>query len=142
MEEEYNLNYDLGSFLDFFLRQWQLILAMTLIAGIAALITSQQQPIKYQASVLLASTKSTLTVSYEPSIQTLTEEQQLISKAVSNARLKSYVHLVRNPVIAREVLDKMGDQLDKQDRSVEKLLKLVKGKLISGSDSSERSVPY
>ena len=112
MEEEYNLSYDLGSFLDFFLRQWQLILAMTLIAGIAALITSQLLPKKYQASVLLASTKSASTVSYEPSIKTLVEEQQL--RDASNARLKSYVNLVKNPLVAQEVLDKLGDQLDVQ----------------------------
>ena len=77
MEEEYNLSDDIGRFIEVFLRQWQLILAMTLIAGIAALITSQQLTKKYQASVLLVSTRTTSTVSYEPSIQTLTEEEQL-----------------------------------------------------------------
>jgi uncharacterized protein involved in exopolysaccharide biosynthesis len=86
MEEEYNLNDDLGRFIEVFLRQWQLILAMTLIAGIAALITSQLLPKKYQASVLLASTKSAATVSYEPSIKTLVEEQQL--RNASNTRLR------------------------------------------------------
>jgi len=110
MEEEYNLSDDLGRYIEVFLRQWQLILAMTLIAGIAALITSQLLP-KYQASVLLVSTKSTSTVSYEPSIQTLTEENQLINKDVYNAKLESYVNLVKNPIIAQEVLDKLGHNL-------------------------------
>jgi len=142
MEEEYNLSDDLGRFIEVLLRQWQLILAMTLIAGIAALITSQQQPKKYQASVLLVSTRSTSTVSYEPSIQTLTEEQQLISRGVSNARLESYVNLVKNPLIAQEVLDKLGDQLEEQDRSVEILLKLVEAELISGSDTIEITITY
>ncbi len=140
MEEEYNVSDDLGRFIEVFLRQWQLILAMTLITGIAALITSQMLPKKYQASVLLASTKSASTVSYEPTIRTLVEEQQL--RGVSNARLKSYVNLVNNPLIAQEVLDKLGDQLDVEDQSVEKLLKLVEGELISGSDTIEITTTY
>jgi len=142
MEEEYNLNDDLGRFIEIFLRQWQLILAMTLIAGIAVLISSQLQPKKYQASVLLVSTKSTSTFSYEPSIRTLTEENQLINKDVYNAKLKSYVNMVKNPIIAQEVLGKLGDQLDVQDRSVEQLLKLVEGELISGSDTIEITITY
>jgi len=142
MEEEYTLIDDLGRYIEVFLRQWRLILAMTLIAGIAALIIFQPQPVKYQASVLLVSTRSTATVSYEPSIQTLTEEQQLISKGVSTARLNSYIYIVKNPLIAQEVLDKLGDQLDEQDRSVNKLLSIVVGKLISGSDTIEITVTY
>ena len=140
MEEELNLNDDLGRFIEVFVRQWQLILGMTLIAGIAALITSQQLPKKYQSSVLLASTKSAATVSYEPSITTLGEEQQL--ESASNARLKSYVNLVKNPLIAQEVLDELGDQLDVQDRSVEKLISLVEGAMISGSDTIKITITY
>jgi len=140
MEEEYNISDNLGRLIEVFLRQWQLILAMTLIAGITAGAASLLLTKEYQASVLLASTKSASTVSYEPSIITLVEEQLL--RGVSKARLQSYVNLVKNPLIAQEVLDKMGDQLDEQYRSVEKLLNSVEGELIRESDTIEITITY
>ena len=145
MEEEYNLGEDLGRFIEVFLRQWQLILIMTLIAGITAVAASLQLPKEYQASVLLASTTSASTtsastVSYDASIITLVEEQ--LERDVSEERLESYVNLVKNPLIAQQVLDKLGDQLDEQFPSVKKLLSIVEGELIGGSDTIEITVTY
>ncbi len=139
---------DLGKYIEVLLRQWRLIVSATLICAFTAGLVSVTLPKQYEARVLVASTKSSSSVSFGSSIQTMSESQLLASGSGAyglidrEARLESYVQMVKNPLIAQDVLLEVNDQLEEEERGIASLLDMVEGKVAENSDSIEIVVTY
>jgi capsular polysaccharide biosynthesis protein len=146
MEETSNFVNELGKYIEVMFRQWQLIVSVVLVCAITAAIVSFVIPKRYQAQALVATTKVTSSVSFGSSIQTLSDAQALAAGATSlaekQARIQSYVQMVKSPTVAQMVLDELGSRLNSEDRDVSKLLDMVKGQVASNSDSIQISVIY
>ena len=145
--EDYSL--DLGKYIDTLFRQWRLIAIATFLCAFTAGLVSVLLPKSYEASVLVASTKTYSAVSFGSAIETMTEDQlalqsRSINSAVMNReeRLGSYVQMVPNAAVAQIVLDELGDQLDEDDRDVTSLLHMVEGELAEKSDTIVIKVTY
>jgi uncharacterized protein involved in exopolysaccharide biosynthesis len=139
MEENHGVIIDIGKYIETPFRQWQLILVTALVCASAAALVTLSQPKVYQARALVASTKVASTVSFNTAIETLSEEQlpTTVRMVDPQARLQSYVQLVRNPEIAQTVLDGLGARIPQASRNVSALLKMVSGDIASRSDSIE-----
>ena len=137
MQEGQEASFEIGKYLETLLRQWRLILGTTLICSIIAGVVTYLQPRVYQARVLVASTNVGTNVSLGSTIETLSEEQLGYRLGGSTARLQSYVQMVKNPYIAKAVIDEMSDELPEDLRSQNALLQLVSGRLAEKSDSIE-----
>jgi uncharacterized protein involved in exopolysaccharide biosynthesis len=144
MEESYSLTAELGSYLEVLIRQWQLILGALLACIAVATLVSITLPKTYQARALVASTKIASSVSFDTAIQTLSEEQlpTTVRMVDPQARLQSYVQLVKNPAVAQTVLDEFGSRLPEDIRDISSLLQIVKGGVAAKSDSIEILVAY
>lgn len=144
-----NLIQDVGRLLEIIFRQWQAIISAVLICSITSALVALVLPKSYVASVLVASTKSYANVSFGSTIQTYSEEDLLSILGLGastlfdrKARLQSYLELVANPTIAQVILDKLGDRLQEEERSVPELLRMVQGELAANSDSIRIVVTY
>jgi uncharacterized protein involved in exopolysaccharide biosynthesis len=144
MEEDSNFAIDLGRYLEILFRQWRIIFAVIFVLVTAAAIVTLITPKTYQARALVATTKVSSTVSFDTAIQTLYEEQlpTTVRMVDPQARLQSYVQLVKNPAIAQTVIDELGNRLPEEVRSISSLLKMVKGNVAAKSDSIEILVTY
>lgn len=137
MQEGQETSFEIGRYLETLLRQWQLILGATLICAIVAGVFTYLQPKVYQARVLIASTNVGSNVSLGSTIETLSEEELGYRLGGSTARLQSYVQMVKNPYIAKAVLEEIGEELPENLRNQNALLQLVGGRLAEKSDSIE-----
>jgi uncharacterized protein involved in exopolysaccharide biosynthesis len=144
MEEDSNFAIDLGRYLEILFRQWRIIFAVIFVLVTAAAIVTLITPKTYQARALVATTKVSSTVSFDTAIQTLYEEQlpTTVRMVDPQARLQSYVQLVKNPAIAQTVIDELGNRLPEEVRNISSLLKMVKGNVAAKSDSIEILVTY
>ena len=141
MQETDIYTIDFGKFIEVLVRQWQWIVAITLIFAIGFgainLIMSRVTTPAYQARVLVASTKMYSTASFGSPIQTVYEEQLGQNAYNLQSRLQSYVQMIRNPWVAQAVLDEIGEKLPGGQRNVKYLLSIVSGNLIKGTDTIE-----
>jgi uncharacterized protein involved in exopolysaccharide biosynthesis len=144
MEEDSNFTIDVGRYLEILFRQWRIIFAVIFVLVTAVAIITLITPKTYQARALVATTKVSSTVSFDTAIQTLYEEQlpTTVRMVDPQARLQSYVQLVKNPAIAQTVIDELGNRLPEEVRSISSLLKMVKGNVAAKSDSIEILVTY
>jgi uncharacterized protein involved in exopolysaccharide biosynthesis len=122
-------------------RQWLTILSLALACAIIAGLVSMNLPKTYTANALIVSTRVTYPVSLGSAIDTQTEEE-FYSVLDRQSRLESFAQMVKDPAIAQLVLDDLGDQLDQEIDSASKLLELVKGEIVRGSDAIQISVTY
>jgi uncharacterized protein involved in exopolysaccharide biosynthesis len=138
------IEFDLGKYVEILFRQWRLIAGATLICVLAGVLVNSNLSRVYQARALVASTKIAASVSFDTAIQTLSEEQlpTTVRMVDPQARLQSYVQLIRNPTIAQSVLDELGNRLPKEIRNMSSLLQMVKGDVAAKSDSIEILVTY
>jgi capsular polysaccharide biosynthesis protein len=142
MEESNSLTNELGKYIEVLFRQWQLILGAILVCAVSAAVVSFSQTKIYEARVLVASTKIASVVSFGSAIETLPEEQ-LSSRVVDlDARLQSYVQIVRNPRIAQLVIEEIGEKLPAEDRDILTLMSKVSGVILPKSDSIEIVVAH
>ena len=137
MQEDSNGSFtqDLGKIVEILLRQWQLILSVTLVCAIAAGLMTYLSPKSYQAETLVATNRMASSVSFGSEIETLTEEQLPFIRVDPETRLQSYLLMLKNPLIAQQVLDEVSDQMDKGDQSVTSLLNIVDGEVVGRSDT-------
>ena len=133
--EDYTL--DLGKYIDTFFRQWRLIAIATFLCAFTAGLVSVLQPKTYEASVLIASTRSFSTVSFGSAIEIVSEGELEGLKLVDpQSRLNSYVQMVKNPLIAEKILTQFGDHFD-EDTRVAGILEMVEGSVAEKSDAVE-----
>ncbi|MEJ2304199.1 MAG: Wzz/FepE/Etk N-terminal domain-containing protein [Anaerolineales bacterium] len=144
MQETEIFEIDLGKYIETLFRQWQLILGTVFVCALAAGLVTLSRPRTFQARALVASTKVASSVSFDTAIQTLSEEQlpTTVRMVDPQARLQSYVQLVKNPAIAQTVLDEFGSRLPEDIRDISSLLQMVKGDVAAKSDSIEILVTY
>ena len=142
MQEPDYLEINLGKYLEILIRQWALILLIALLFVAIAAGVDRIQPKVYQASVLVASTKITSSVSFGSSIETLSEGQLGTRVVDGNARLQSYVQQVKSPRIAEAVIADLGVQLPETDRDPIRLIGRVNGSQVAKSDSISITVRH
>jgi uncharacterized protein involved in exopolysaccharide biosynthesis len=138
MEENDSLLNDIGALVEVLLRQWGIIVLLTIFCALLAGVVLLQSPKNYKASVLIASTRISASASFGSNIQTITEEQLMATVSAASAdrktRLASYVQLIENPAIAQSVMTKLKGQLPENLNSVEALLQAVSGEVVNNSD--------
>jgi len=137
MQGDEGAGIEIGKYLETLLRQWRLILGTTLICAIAAGISTYLQPRLFQARVLIASTNVGTNVTLGSTIETISEEQAGYRLGGSTARLQSYVQIVDNPMIAKSVIDEIGNKLPEELRTPKALLGLIRSRVAEKSDSIE-----
>jgi capsular polysaccharide biosynthesis protein len=138
MEENDSLLNDIGVLVEVLLRQWRIVVVLTILCALVAGIASLRSPKNYQASVLIASTRISASASFGSNIQTVTEEQLTATVSAASAdrktRLGSYVQLIKNPAIAMSVMTTLKGQLPDDLNSVDALLQAVSGNVVNNSD--------
>ena len=140
MDPSDRLELDLGKYIEILLRQWILILGAAIICALVASVFIRRTPVSYQASVLVATTKITSSVTFGSSIETLSESQLPVTLVDRKARLQSYVALVSNTVISEKVYEELKDDFGDKLPPPATLLKSVTGSALAGSDTVEISV--
>lgn len=142
MTDQEEFGIDIMKYIEPLFRQWRIILIFTLIFAVGSAIYSIRQPDMYTAKVLVASSNVASNVSLGSGIETLTEEQQGYRLGGSTERLQSYVHMVKNPIIAQQVIDEIGKKLPENLQEIPNLIARVKGGVASKSDSIEILVTH
>ncbi len=144
-----NFTSDIGHILDILVRQIQFILSIVILASFLAGSFSILVPKTYQATSTIGSIKTTTSVSFGSAIQ-LTTEEQLAAKSVMDptvfydraARIQSYVTLIESAEVAQVVLDQVGYRLREDERSVARIIEMVRGNLREDTDLISISVTY
>ncbi len=148
MNESSDEFINFGKYVETLVNQWQLIAGLTLLITLLAgfYLLFKQGEDQYEAHALVASTRYAASVSFGSEIKTVSDsEANLLSSpglVDRKARMTSYVLMVKNPDIARQVQDQMGDQLEQGLRQTPRLLKKVEGKLAPNSDSIDIQVTH
>jgi uncharacterized protein involved in exopolysaccharide biosynthesis len=146
--EDQNLINDLGRLVEVLVRQWPVVLVLVVLLSFAAGLASVLLPKRYKSTALVATILSFSEATFGSEIQILSEEQLLasapgVSRFVDpSQRLQTYLRLVGNPAIAEVILEKFGDRLKEDERTVSEILKWVDGELVTRSDSISISVTY
>lgn len=124
MEDE----IDLRVYINVLARNWRFIVALTLLAGAAALIASWLMPTQYQATAVVVITRPLYQFQFAPAIQNLPEnvQQSLTGKAA--------LDLAVSDAMFRQVLNEVGDELPPNERNLVSLRAMVKAQ--TGSDPS------
>lgn len=115
----------LGAYVELLTRRWTWIVAAAIIAASAAFFFSSLIPPTYEAKSTVASVRSRTDVSFDPRIQTLSEDE--IGPRDLAARTAALVALVSTSDIASQVLDEVSARLEPNERSVMSLLQMVEG---------------
>jgi uncharacterized protein involved in exopolysaccharide biosynthesis len=123
MEDE----IDLRQYIDVLRRRWKLIAGVTVVAVIAAAVVSLLLPPVYEAKAGVVVVKSRSELTFEPRYQTLEEDLQ---REDIQARRQALLALVKSSSVAAEVIAKVGNALEPEEREVTALLKKVE----AGSD--------
>lgn len=137
MQEDLGRGFEIGKYLESFLRQWRLIIGTTLLCALVAGAVTFFEPKVYQAKVLIASTNVGTNITLGSTIETLSEEELGYRLGGSTARLQSYVQMVPNPSIARSVIEELGEELPEGLRTPNNLVRLVSSRVAEKSDSIE-----
>lgn len=138
MEQQtaYEDEINLGIYIETLFRQWRLILIITLIFIIAGYLSTSTKTKIYQASALVATTRSSSEVSFGSSIDTVTEANLNAYRYVDRkARMNSFVELVKNPLIAEAVIAELDDQLIGNQQDLNTLITSASGTLVNGTDT-------
>jgi uncharacterized protein involved in exopolysaccharide biosynthesis len=133
---QYEDVFNLGKYIETLLRQWRLILCLTLIFTLAAYFITLTQSTTYQAQALVATTRSSSDVSFGTNIETISESDINGYRYVDRkARLNTFVELINNPLVAEAVIEDLGDQLNGNQQDPRILMKKVTGSLIPSTDT-------
>jgi len=124
MEDE----IDLRIYLNILIRHWRLVVALTLLAGAAALVATWLLPPRYQAKAVIVITRPLYQFQFSSAIQNLPEttQQSLGGKAA--------LDLATSDAVLQQVLDQVGQDLLLQERNLVFLRETLKA--TAGSDPS------
>jgi capsular polysaccharide biosynthesis protein len=140
-QRDYQEQDSLREYIQVLLRGWWLIALLTLLAAIAAGVSSFVMTPTYQtkAGVLIA--KSGIEVSFEDQMRTLDEnELALLSGNFwrdQESRRSTLAGLVNSGTIATQVIDELGDTLSRKERTPSRLLGMVKAEIGQQGDLIE-----
>jgi uncharacterized protein involved in exopolysaccharide biosynthesis len=144
-ENDEVIKIDLWKYVETLLRQWQWIVICVLGFGALAagysLITDKLFP-SYHATALVSSAKTVSSVDFGSAI-TSQSETDIASRAMTgaqylydrDARLQSFVSLVKNGDVAQRVLEEIGQKFGDEKPSASELMDSINGKLIEKSDT-------
>lgn len=115
MEQAETSSFDLGRYL-FALRKWyRVIFLCAVVVGGLALGVSMLMPLTYQSEAAVAIVRSSVQVSFDPKIKSLSE-QDITGNIDAIARRKSLTTIAKSPDIASVVIAKIGDQLAEKQK--------------------------
>jgi uncharacterized protein involved in exopolysaccharide biosynthesis len=107
-------------------RRFWLIIAGALIGGAVAALLSLVWPPTYEAEALLLITKLRPEVTLDPRFETLAEENVVnLSIQDDQVRRQTLVGLAESSEVAVQAIDRLGDLLEPEERSVEQLSGMV-----------------
>jgi uncharacterized protein involved in exopolysaccharide biosynthesis len=129
MEDE----IDLRVYINALIRNWRLIVGLTLVAGVAAFVVSLFIPKTYEAIAYVASVRSSTQIVFDPKFKTTTDATT-DTTAANDARRNALVGLVENTSIATQVIGKLGQSLKPEEQNPINLTGAVKGSLVPKSD--------
>ncbi len=123
---------DLRRYIQVLARRWKMILGITCAAALAAFLISLALPPVYEAKALLAIVRAKSEITFEPKFKTLGEEDLAVLGARLwgkwyEARRKALAEMVRNPAIAKEVVNRLKGVFGKEEVDPSYLVKRVKG---------------
>lgn len=118
MEDE----IDLREYIVVLINHWQVIAVVTILSAVVAFVASSVLPKTYEATASAVILRSRTEVSFDPKIQTITEDQ-FGQKGYQD----TFVALVSSPDVASSVLETMGQSLSEEQRSVASLLEKIEG---------------
>ena len=116
MEDE----IDLREYIEVLIKYWKWIIAAGILAAVVAFVVSSFLPRTYEASASVIILKSKTEISFDPKIQTTTEDQ-LTQKSYQD----TLVGLVKAGSVAETVFEKHQNILPENIKSVTDLLKKV-----------------
>ena len=128
---------DIRRYLEVLLSHWRFIAGATLITAVVVLIVSFILPPVYEAKAGLIIARARSQVSFEPRVRTLSEEQLSALRVDTRIRQETLEALVMSPVVAAQVIEKLGDALKPAERRASELLEegikveVSKGELIT-----------
>lgn len=114
---------DLRPYIGLLARQWVWIIGACAVAVIGALVFSLLLPKTYQAQATVAIVRSRKDVSFDPKIQTLSENQLI--PVNQDARRSALLGLATSNDIAVQVLEEIGVSLDEDEQNVSSLLDMA-----------------
>ena len=107
-------------------KRFWLVAAGAVVAGAVALGLSLAWPPTYQAQALLLITKLRSEVSLDPRFQTVAEENVVnLTVQEEQVRRQTLVGLAKSPDLVQQVMDRLGDALAPEERSVTALASAV-----------------
>ena len=116
MEEE----IDLREYIEVILKHWRLIIGLSLLTAIIAFLVNSFLPPVYEAEAKMIILKSSIDISFEPSIRDSNQE----GNNIGNDR-QTLLNLVKSVDVATAVLEKAGALLKPEGQNVLKLLNKV-----------------
>ena len=128
---------DIRRYLEVLLSHWRFIAGATLITAVVVLVVSFILPPVYEARAGLIIARARSQVTFEPTLRTLSEEQLSALRVDTRIRQETLEALVMSPVVAIQVIEKLGDALKPAERRASELLEegikaeVSKGELIT-----------
>lgn len=114
------------SYLRFVVKKLYVALIITLLFGLAGWYYGQKTPPSYETKAYVAITQLSYTLL--PS-----QSGQLQNLNIAQVNAPALAMLVRNPVIARKVINKLGEKLDEEQKVPDILLTQVEGDIPRGT---------
>jgi succinoglycan biosynthesis transport protein ExoP len=120
MEEE----IDLRGYIGVMLRQWKIIVSITLIAVIIGVLLSFLPSRTYEARAAVIVTEARYEIVFVPEYRTLSGDE--VFAASSAAQRETLIALVKSSTIANQVIEKLGGKLNLEEQSVGGITSKVK----------------
>lgn len=138
---------DLRSYVRLVLKRWRFVrdvLIVFVLAGAIFGVVAGGSALQYEATAGVAIMKSRLQVNFEDKIKTISADtagSALAAAAQDTAtRRSTLASLVKNPLVAEEVIKNMDDRLPASLRDPDALVGMVDGRVKKGTDIIEVAV--
>lgn len=114
------------AYLRFIVKKFYVALIITLLFGLAGWYYGQKTPPNYETQAYVTVTQLSYTLLPSPA-------GQLQNLNIAQVNAPALAMLVKNPVIAKKVIEKMEVELDEEQKNPDKLLAQVEGDIPRGS---------
>lgn len=113
-------------YLRFIVKRFYIALAITLLFGLAGWYYGQKTPPSYETQAYVTVTQLSYTLLPSPA-------SQLQNLNIAQVNTPALAMLVKNPIIAKKVINELGEKLDNEQRDPDKLLTQVEGDIPRGT---------
>ncbi len=114
------------AYLRFMIKKFYVALIITLLFGFAGWYYGQKTPLRYETQAYVTVTQLSYTLLPSPA-------GQLQNLNIAQVNTPALAMLVKNPIIAKKVINKLGEKLDNEQRNPDKLLTQIEGDIPRGT---------